>query len=263
MKYFVFLVFLALAIIATFTSQKQSPTPPSQPTPIDIYTPPTVATSSSYTIIFLGDSMVEALGDNFDSLRQLLKAHYPEKTFGLFNYGFGSTNILSVEQRLTKDNEYLGKVYPAILNRYFDVIILESMGNNPLSQYPIEEGLKIQTETLQKVTSLINFHHPQSVIVFLATIAPSQTHYGRGVVDLSAGERNSWANERRFYIENHINFAKIHHFPLINVYEKSLDQNGNALLKYLNPDNYIHPSRQGIELISQEIADYLYQILPQ
>ena len=207
--------------------------------------------------------MVEALGENFDSLRQLLKTHYPEKTFGLFNYGFGSTNILSVEQRLTKDSDYLGKVYPAILNRYFDVIILESMGNNPLSQYPLNEGLQIQTATLRQITTLLAFYHPQSLIVFLATIAPSQTHYGRGVVELSPQERNSWANERRAYIENHINFAKTHHIPLINVYEKSLDPQGSALLKYLNPDDYIHPSRQGIELISQEIANYLFQILPQ
>ena len=83
------------------------------------------------------------------------------------------------------------------------------------------------------------------------------------MVELSPQERNSWANERRAYIENHINFAKTHHIPLINVYEKSLDPQGSALLKYLNPDDYIHPSRQGIELISQEIANYLFQILPQ
>ena len=219
---------LAISLIST-------PTPIPTPTPIGDYIPPQIATASSYTVILVGDSMIETLGVNFDQLRISLSKLYPQKVFGLFNYGYGSTNITSVDQRLTQETSYMGRISPSILDRYFDVFILESMGNNPLSQYPLDEGLRLQTDALNKIVSQVAFYHPNSVIIFLATISPSQSHYGKGVVDLSPEARNRWANERRFYIENHINFAKTHHIPLINVYEKSLDPQGAALLKYLNP----------------------------
>ncbi|MBI1872185.1 SGNH/GDSL hydrolase family protein [Candidatus Collierbacteria bacterium] len=166
---------------------------------------------------------------------------------------------------MNKNTTYLDTTNYAILSREFDVIIIESFGHNPLSRYPLEQGLKIQTETLDHLVAQIADAKPKSVIIFLATIAPSQSHYAKKTVDLSPQVRRDWANERRFYIENHINYAKRHNIPLINVYEKSLDENGLALLKYINPDDYIHPSKEGIKLISQEISDFLFKnkILPQ
>jgi len=273
MRLLTFLAFFAFAALTVFlslyrtsptltqngpTTLAATPTPYPTPTPIDIYSPPRIATASSYTVILVGDSMTDVLGENFDQLRKSLAKHYPEKVFGLFNYGYGSTSILSVEERLNQGTEYLGRTNQAILDRYFDVLIIESMGNNPLSEYPLDQGLKLQTEALNRIVSQVAFYHPSSVIVFLATIAPSQSHFGIGAVDLSPEQRNLWANERRFYTENHINFAKTHHFPLINVYEKSLNKNGSAILKYLNSNDYIHPSGAGIEFISKEIADFLF-----
>lgn len=226
--------------------------------PIDHYLPPQIPDNPSYTLIFVGDSMTESLGENSDDLRIDLKKYYPAKDFGLFNYGFGSSNILSVEDRLNHDSSYLGKSYPAILGRYFDIIFIESFGNNPLSQFPLDQGLMQQTAALDHLVAELADTHPQSLIVFIATIAPSQALYGKGVVDLSVLARNQWANERRAYIENHINYALNHNIPLINVYEKSQDKNGLTITKYLNPDNFIHPSRAGVSLISQTIADFLF-----
>lgn len=234
-----------------------TPTPINYP-PIDIYKPPSIPVNTSYTLIFVGDSMTEELGPNFVDLRKDLANYYPQKSFGLFNYGFGSTNILSVDDRLNHDTTYLGQNFPAILGRYFDIILLESFGDNPLSQYPLDQGLQIQTATLDHLVAEIAFTHPNSLIVFIATIAPSQSLYGKGAVNLSPQQRNQWANERRAYIENHINYAKRHNIPLINVYDKSKDKNGLALTKYLNPSNYIHPSALGVRLISQTIADFLF-----
>lgn len=227
--------------------------------PIEHYLPPIIQKSPSYTLIFVGDSMTESLGENFDDLRLDLKKYYPEKIFGLFNYGFGSSNILSVEDRLNHDTAYQGKIFPAILSRDFDLILIESSGNNPLSQFSLDEGLQKQTAALDYMVAELTDTHPNSLIIFIATIAPSQTLYGKGAVDLSPTVRNQWANERRAYIENHINYAKSHNIPLINVYEKTLDKNGLAITRYLNPNNYIHPSVEGVSLISQTIADYLYQ----
>lgn len=261
------LIFTAfyLALYQTKISLRPAvPAPNPSPTPkigkpIEHYEPPKIATASSYTLIFVGDSMTNLLGENFDALRLDLKKFYPDKVFGLFNYGFGSTNILSLDDRLNHDTDYQGKVFPAILSRYYDIIIIESFGHNPLSQYQLDEGLMIQTRTLDHIVAELVDAKPNSLIVFLATIAPSQSLYGKGVVDLSPAVRNLWANERRAYIENHINYAKRHNIPLINVYEKSLDKNGQTILKYVDSNNYIHPSGDGIRLISQTIADFLFK----
>lgn len=225
---------------------------------IDQYIPPKIATASSYTLIFLGDSMTEALGENFDFLRLDLAKYYPKTVFGLFNYGFGSTNILSTQNRLDNSTTYLGKNFPAVLDRYFDIILIESSGTNPLSEFPLALGLQKQSAALDTMVAKIADTHPNSLIIFIATIAPSK-FYGKGVVDLSPQMRIQWANERRAYIENHISFAKRHNIPLINVYEKTLDKNGITITKYINTGNNIHPSVKGVTLISQSIADYLYQ----
>lgn len=241
------------------------PTVTPQPTPtpkvfrlIDHYEPPKINNADSYTLIFLGDSMTEALGENFDFLRKSLTRYYPKKVFGLFNYGYGSTNILSAEERLNNDTSYQGRNLPAILNRYFDIILIESFGNNPLSEFPLEVGLQKQTSALDFMVAELTDTHPNSLIIFVATVAPSSL-YAKGVVDLSPTERIKWANERRAYIENHISYAKRHNIPLIDVYQKTLDKNGFTINKYLNTGNYIHPSAIGVNLISQTIADYLYQ----
>jgi lysophospholipase L1-like esterase len=119
--------------------------------------------------------------------------------------------------------------------------------------------LRKQTAALDYMVAEITDRHPKSLIVFVATVAPTQELFGKGAVELSLKARVQWANERRAYIENHINYAKSHNIPLINVYEKTMDKNGVAMLKYLNPNNYIHPSFAGVSLISQMIADFLFK----
>jgi len=274
-KIIIFLSLTALIAIIVFTFPKSKPIiktlpiikllPINTPIPtvkvyklIDQYIPPKILTAPSYTLIFLGDSMTEALGENFDFLRLGLTKYYPKKVFGLFNYGFGSTNILSIQDRLDNSTDYQGKNFPAVLDRYFDIILIESSGTNPLSQFPLDQGLQKQTAALDTMVAKIADTHPNSLIIFIATIAPSSS-YGKGIVDLSPEKRIQWANERRAYIENHISYAKRHNIPLINVYEKTLDKNGFTISKYINPSTYIHPSVAGVKLISQTIADYLYQ----
>ena len=61
--------------------------------------------SRSYTLVFVGDSMTEYLG-NFDEMQNYLGKYYPKDKFLLLNYGFGSTNILSVPDRLEKVSDH-------------------------------------------------------------------------------------------------------------------------------------------------------------
>lgn len=209
-----------------------------------------------YTFVLLGDSMTEALG-NSDELKSYLKEYYPRKSFEVLNYGFGSTNILSAQERLEKETFY-GRTFRPILNIAFDVILIESFGHNPLSQFPLDEGLKKQIEALDKIVSLIKIENPKSKIIFVATIAPNKYKYAEGVVTLSAEQKEIWVNERIAYIKNHINYAKEHQIPLINIFEKSLDNNGDGNLKYVNNTGFIHPSPEGIYFISEQIAKEIF-----
>jgi len=207
--------------------------------------------TQNLTYVFVGDSMTANLG-NFDELRNYLKEYYPNITFQLLNYGFGATNILSVQDRLEKDSSHSGRLFQAINDIPFNKIFIESFGNNPLSDHPLEEGLKLQTQALDKIIGTIIKKHPKSSIVFIATVAPNKDRYAEGVVNLTTEKRREWAKEREAYIKNHIKYAKSKNIPLINIYEKSL---GNT--DYISTNDFIHPSPTGIYFISKEIAKFL------
>ena len=212
---------------------------------------------TDYTLVLVGDSMTQYLG-NSDELRSYLKEYYPGKTFEVLNYGFGSTNILSVEKRLT-ENTYQDREFRPILDIDFDVILIESFGNNPLSDFSIEEGLKKQTEALERIVALIKEGNPNGKIVFVATISPNSKTYAYRSVDLTDEQREIWVKERIAYIKNHIGFAKAHNLPLVNVFEKSLDEDGDGNRDYISDTDYIHPSPTGVIFISKTLADFIFE----
>ena len=209
--------------------------------------PTQVKPAQSYTIALIGDSMTQFLGDGTD-LKKDLKKLYPGKDFSILNFAAGSTSILTVPERLNKD----------ILNTKPEIIILESFGNNPLSDLPLDQGLKKQQQALDQIIQIIKEKNPQTVLIFMATVSPSRERYGEGVVNLTTEKRRAWADERIAYIKNHIKYAKDHEIPLINIYEKTKG-NGDGNIDYINSVDFIHPSPTGILLISSEIADYLYK----
>lgn len=227
-----------------------------QPTQTSVNNKIKVKYPQDFTIVLVGDSMTERLG-NSDELRADLKKYYPDKSVEVLNYGFGATNILSVPERLEKET-FHNRSFRPILDIDFDLIIIESFGHNPLSQFPLEEGLKKQTETLDQITKLIQNSNPRAKIAFLATISPNRKKYALNNVDLTTENREKWAEERIAYIKNHISFAQAHNFSLINAYEKSLNKDGDGNLEYISKDDYIHPSPTGVYLISDEIAKVIF-----
>lgn len=200
--------------------------------------------------------MTDYLGSGVE-IKRNLKKYYPEKQIDIHNFSVGSTNILTLPDRLQNLTNYNGKVSDPIFNTDFDLIIIESFGHNPLSQYSVEEGLKKHNETLDQARTMIKQRQPWARVILMATIAPHSDRYAEGVINLETEERKKWAKERAAYIKNHIEYAKKHKLPLINVYEKSLDD-------YIQTADFIHPSVTGIQFISQEIADFIFQkrILP-
>jgi lysophospholipase L1-like esterase len=265
MKHFLPLVFFILIVGVVLTIFKNSRiVAPSTPTPQPSFNPfpykiPQIPDKRSYLTYLVGDSIVTALGLNDNGLREDLIKLYPGHEFVNYNYGFPSTNIESLPARVETSTTNLGTNYPSILSQGFDLIIIESFANNPLSQYPVADGLKKQTEILDKVFKEIIYVNPKAVIAVMTPIAPSIEFYARGVVALTQTQRNQWVSERMAYINNAIDYAKSRNIPLINVYEKSLNGKGDGDLKYINSSDYIHPSNAGIALINQTIADFIYQ----
>lgn len=228
-----------------------------------IFNPQTIQPKNNYTIVLVGDSMTDYLGSGVE-IKRNLKKYYPNKQINIHNFSVGSTNILTLPERLQNLTNYNGKISEPILNTDFDLIIIESFGHNPLSQYPIDEGLKKHSEVLDKARGMIKQRQPWALVILMATIAPHSDRYAEGVINLETEERKKWAKERTAYIKNHIEYALSRKLPLINIYEKSLDENGGGNIDYIDTRDFIHPSPTGIEFISGEIADFIFskRILP-
>lgn len=228
-----------------------------------IFDSQTIQPKPSYTIVLVGDSMTDYLGSGVE-IKKYLKLLYPNKQIEIHNFSVGSTNILTLPKRLQDLTNYNGKISGPVLNTSFDLIIIESFGHNPLSEYSLEEGLKKHNEILDQARLMIKQRQPWALVILIATIAPHSDRYAEGVINLETEERKKWAQERAAYIKNHIDYAHSHKIPLINIYQKSLDSSGGGNIDYIDTRDFIHPSPTGIEFISREIAEFIYKnrILP-
>lgn len=244
-------------------AQKASTPTPKKNEPFGTYTSPKILKKDVYSIVMVGDSMTEALGPHGGKLNEFINTLY-QSTPGhqrivIDNYAKGSTNILGLEEALMQKTVSGDAVLPPLLSRSFDLILIESFGYNPLSQLGIPDGLKKQTKTLDTLMKLLTKTHPNSAIFFVATIAPNKETYGQDEAPgETLAERQAQAQERMDYIKNHIAYAKSHNIPLIDIYDNSLTPDGDGDLSYINPNDHIHPSFQGIDFISQEIANFIY-----
>lgn len=239
-----------------------TPTPTPEPTPFAQYIDPVTTEREAYTILLVGDSMTAQLGLHAEILEQKLKEYYPDKTFGIFNYAIGSTNILTLPDRLYKSTDGATVHEPAILDREFEIVIIESFGHNPYVDNGLEAGLMKQEEILNETMITLTNKKPNSHVIFLATLGPS-SRYAKGVVELLDEHRLRWISERQAFIENHIKYAKEHNIPLINIYEETKKEDTLVDMQYISGD-FIHPSNLGVDYISQRIADFIFenQILP-
>lgn len=268
---FIVMLTITIGILRLYSDFHQpneivQPTPmPTPDPPFTWYTPPKIKPAPFYVIAFLGDSMTHALGPHGGKFTEYIQAKYPDKGFVVSNYSSPTTSVLSISERLTKPTTVWGETFPPLLEWDFHILILESFGYNPLSQFSLEEGLKAQREILDQTMKTVTAKKPGVLVIFLTTIAPSKIRYAQKVLTLSPQDRLIQVNERIAYIKNHIAYAQEHNIPLINVFDKSLNESQDGDLRYINPDDNIHPSFAGIELIAREISDYISnnQLLPE
>ena len=277
-KYIIFFLFLVLLAIGTFyVWKKQAASAPKKiqitakniPTQIieptkDIgvkYTHPKIEKKREYQIVMLGDSMTYALGPHAGPFYEDINALFKKDNHGILvdNYAEPSTSILTIDKAMNKKEKYWDVSFEPLMSRKFDLILIESFGYNPLSQYTREEGLKKQTEILDQTVKSLIASHPASAIMFVATIAPSKDDYGRPhQTALSPGDRLKEVDERIAFIQNHIDYATAHNIPVINIYKASQTLTGDGNKEYINPDDDIHPSAVGIKFIGSQLADFIY-----
>lgn len=246
----------------------QAATPqPSGDEPFRYYTAPKLPKKSEYTIVMVGDSMTYALGPHGGTFNEFINDKYKPQKIGIVvdNYAAGSTNVLSLPKAMTTKTTYWDSTFEPLLSRKFDLILIESFGYNPLSQFPREEGLRKHNEMMDETMKTLIKTHPESRVAFVATIAPNKKKYALPENNTTTlAQRTDQVNERKDFIKNHIAYAKAHNIPVINIYERSLNAEGDGNLEYINPDDYIHPSAVGVDFIGHELANAIYdnQIIP-
>ncbi|HVZ67342.1 MAG TPA: GDSL-type esterase/lipase family protein [Patescibacteria group bacterium] len=217
-----------------------------------IYKSPKLAKAKKYNIYLIGDSMTHAFGPRGGIFSELINKAYPGTFFEVSNYAHANESILLLPDNLKTpvqaDKDLLLK---PILEGNPDLIIIESFGYNPLSQFGLKGGIEKQNEYLTEIMTTLTNRFPNTAIMFFTAIAPDKKTYGMNITHATEAERWAQAEERIDYITNHRDYAIEHRIPLIDAYQASLDSDGDGDTKYINPDDNIHPSEEGLALMAR------------
>lgn len=237
-----------------------TPIPSIKPIAFTEYKKPNLPKKDVYNIYLVGDSMTHAFGPRGGVFTEIINKKLPGTFFEVSNYAQANQSILVFLDTMQKPFQAdLDLVLPPVMEGDPDLIIIESFGYNPLSQFGRVEGLRKQEEVLMEVMLRLTQKYPDAHIMFLATIAPDKKTYAENISEITEEERWVLAEERIEYITNHMKFAQKYGIPIINAYEKSLDDQSDGDLKYINPDDNIHPSSEGLALIGRTMSDKIFE----
>lgn len=225
------------------------PTPTLSPTPTTQPSPPATA-GKSYTIAFLGDSMIDTMGPGLPAVNNKLSATYPATDFTLLNYGAGGTNI-----------DYGIERIPTMTDAHPDIIVLESFAYNPFPD--ANGGVNRHWLTLARAVDAIRANIPNAKIIIAATIAPNSTVFGDGAAGLAFAPQDKIERTTiiKQYLDSTVKFAQSQHLPLADAYHASLDNNGDGKLIYINGGDHIHYSDAGRALFAQKIVSAIQAVL--
>jgi lysophospholipase L1-like esterase len=248
---FIFTIIFSQNTQPEVKSSNISPTPTPTLPPLDDFTykKPTLVRSEKYNIYLIGDSMTHAFGPRGGVFSELLTDQFPDKNIEVFNYAQAGVNISQLPERL--DEEFQAdkdlRLKPILSgDPEPHVIIIESFGYNPLSELGKVDGLRKQEEVLIEVMKTLTNRYPGTIIMFMATIAPDKKTFSESATGGDSFGRWAQAEERIEYITSHMDFASERNIPLIDTYGPSLDSEGDGDTKYINPDDDIHPSAEGL-----------------
>lgn len=226
-----------------------SPSPTLTPTP-----KPVIQTKQkSYTIAFLGDSMIDTMGPGLPAVKSKLTSVYGGTNFTLLNYGVGGTNIDYGVERITSDYQYLGNQIPSLASTHPDIVVLESFGYNP---FPVDNGIDRHWMALARAVDTLRAAIPNVKIIIAATIAPNTSVFGDGVLSWNAEQKAKKVSEINAYLESTIKFAQSQHLPLADAYHAS-----GGSTQYINGGDHIHYSDAGRALFASKVVSALQSVL--
>jgi len=206
-----------------------------------------------YSIAVLGDSMVDTLGQDFPALADLLHNTFPTKSFAIFNYGQGSTDLESGLFRLTNGTNYLDKYYPPLLSYKPDILVVESFAYNHWGGQKYD--LDRQWLTIAKILDTVHHESPNTAVILAATIAPNSKIFGDGKLNWPANLKTDSATITKAYLQNMINFAISQNYPIADAFHPSLGTNGEGLPVYIDKVDNLHPSPEGAALFAEKIVE--------
>jgi lysophospholipase L1-like esterase len=219
------------------------------PTP----TPP-VTKKKSYTIAFLGDSMIDTMGPGLPAVGSKLSAAYPATNFTLLNYGAGGTNIDYAIERITHGYTYLGNQIPSLASIRPDIVVVESCAYNPFPD--ADGGVNRHWLALARAVDTIRANIPGAKIMIAATIAPNANIFGDGVLNWNAEQKAKKVAEINAYLGSTVKFATSQHLPLADAFHAS-----GGSTQYINGSDHIHYSEAGRALFAQKVVTAIQAVL--
>ncbi len=212
-------------------------------------------------IVILGDSMVDVLGEDLSYLRQELENYFPNIDFQFYNYGVGATDIEYGYERLTESYQYKNKRFPPLLSIKPDILIIESFAYNNFGYG--QEGLDKHWLLIAEIIGKVREATPGTKIILAATIGPNSKIYGDGISGLhwNQAQKLIKAETVRQYLSNMVNFAESQGYPLVNAYRASVDISGEGRPIYIDPEDNLHPSKNGKELFCEHLADKIKEVI--
>ncbi len=222
---------------------------------------PFITKKKSYTIAFLGDSMIDTMGPELPAVNNTLSAAYPATDFTLLNYGAGGTNIDYAIERVTRGYTYLGNQIPSLGATHPDIVVVESCAYNPFPD--ADGGINRHWLALARAVDTIRENLPGAKIIIAATIAPNSTVFGDGAAGVAFGPQDKIQRTTiiKQYLDSTVKFAQSQHLPLADAYHASLTATGDGNLTYINGADHIHYSDAGRALFAQKVVNALQAVL--
>ena len=216
-------------------------------------TPAALPKKKSYSVVLIGDSMIDTMGENVDYLDKSLKERYPQTRFTLYNYGIGGQNVQQGLDRFDSNFTYSTRNFPPIPQVHPDIIIIGSFAYNPFTPYDRDKHWITLKQLINKAKEV------SSSVYILAEIAPLKENFGKGPhgVNWPSEMTVTVAREITELLDNAVALGGELGVPVINMYYSTQAFGNYGSGAYTNTDDGIHPSIAGHTFMADMIAKTL------
>ena len=205
----------------------------------------------TYSIAFIGDSLIDTMQTSFPYLTESLHNRFPDVDFKLYNYGIGAENVETGLARFDQKLMYKDRIYPPLSTISADIIIIGSWAYNPFSPNDPQKHKRLLTEIVRKAQTT------GAHIYLLEELAPLGADFAKGVGGVSFSKEEAIKQSERIIeqLQNAKDIAKSLNIPFIDVYDKTkLPASEFGQAKYTNQTDGIHPSPLGHRLTADIVT---------